>query len=166
VGVRRRERTPHTTAPRRRDRAARDTCDTATGWTNHVAGRTKHERVADRGLEAASRRRRDTGVAVPRVRSCAMSRSLLLHVGLLACGKDAAPPPPASIAATAAFVDVTVVPMDSERALPHQTVLVNGDTIVTSPFGPASGTYVVDDQGFPVTITLKTGFGEFVMTKE
>jgi imidazolonepropionase-like amidohydrolase len=36
----------------------------------------------------------------------------------------------------------------------------------TSSFGTATGTYVVDDQGFPVTITLQTGFGEFVAKKD
>jgi imidazolonepropionase-like amidohydrolase len=34
------------------------------------------------------------------------------------------------VAMTVAFVDVTVIPMDSERALPGQTVLVKGDRIV------------------------------------
>src|SRR5215469_6985328 len=35
-----------------------------------------------------------------------------------------------------AFVDVTVVPMDSERILPHQTVLIAGGRIVQ--IGPSS----------------------------
>ena len=69
-----------------------------------------------------------------------MGRSLVVLVGLLsACGKDAAPPAPPA-AATAAFVDVTVVAMDTESALPHQTVLVNGDTIVA--IGPVDRTAV------------------------
>jgi imidazolonepropionase-like amidohydrolase len=43
--------------------------------------------------------------------------------------------PPAQERVTA-FVDVTVIPMDRERSLPNQTVLVRGDRIVE--IGPAS----------------------------
>ena len=39
-------------------------------------------------------------------------------------------------AQTVAFVDVSVVPMDSERILPHQTVVVQGDRI--NAVGPAA----------------------------
>jgi imidazolonepropionase-like amidohydrolase len=38
--------------------------------------------------------------------------------------------PTAQRPSVSAFVDVNVVPMDAERVLPHQTVLVRGDTIV------------------------------------
>ena len=44
----------------------------------------------------------------------------------VACREHTAPP----VHATAAFVDVTVVAMDGERELAHQTVLVDGDRIV------------------------------------
>ncbi|MEO8554025.1 MAG: hypothetical protein ABI678_28820, partial [Kofleriaceae bacterium] len=63
-----------------------------------------------------------------------MRRVLLLVV--LGCGKSE-PPPPAPAPApppqqhvTAAFVDITVVPMDAEHELAHQTVLVDGDKII------------------------------------
>jgi imidazolonepropionase-like amidohydrolase len=41
---------------------------------------------------------------------------------------------------TTAFVDVSVIPMDTERVLEHQTVVVRGDRIVA--LGPASTTVV------------------------
>jgi imidazolonepropionase-like amidohydrolase len=62
-----------------------------------------------------------------------MRRALL--VLLLGCHHDAA-----AIKATAAIVDVTVVPMDSERELEHQTVLIDGDRIVA--VGPVTSTPV------------------------
>src|SRR5262245_61456109 len=40
----------------------------------------------------------------------------------------------------AAFVDVTVVPMDQERVLPHQTVVVRNARI--AKIGPTAGVYV------------------------
>ena len=52
---------------------------------------------------------------------------------LLACGRS---PPNVSDTTAAAFVDVTVVPMDSERLLPHQTVVVRERRI--AEIGPAS----------------------------
>jgi imidazolonepropionase-like amidohydrolase len=52
-----------------------------------------------------------------------------LCLGLLLC---TAPPPPDTIVA---FVDVTVIPMDRQRSLPHSTVLVQGARIVK--VGPA-----------------------------
>lgn len=59
-----------------------------------------------------------------------MTRRLLVGlVVLAACGKKDTPPPQA-VAATAAVVDVTVIPMDGERELAHQTVLVDGTRIV------------------------------------
>ena len=55
----------------------------------------------------------------------------------LACSALASGPldPPAQDRVTA-FVDVTVIPMDRERSLPNQTVVVRGDRIVE--IGPAS----------------------------
>lgn len=59
---------------------------------------------------------------------------------LSACAPTAAGHARAAAAASqcAAFVDVTVVPMDREARLPHQTVLVEGDTIAA--VGPADRT--------------------------
>jgi imidazolonepropionase-like amidohydrolase len=48
--------------------------------------------------------------------------------------------PAPTVHATAAIVDVTVVPMDAERELAHQTVLVDGDHIVA--VGPVASTPV------------------------
>jgi len=56
---------------------------------------------------------------------------------LTACLAASAAPPGQS-----AFVDVTVVPMDRNRTLPHQTVLVSGTTITT--IGPVAGARVPD----------------------
>lgn len=53
-------------------------------------------------------------------------KRFLLALGLL-CGLSLAV---AADSGTVAFVDVTVVPMDTERVLPGQTVLVTGDRIV------------------------------------
>lgn len=50
-------------------------------------------------------------------------------LSLLACSAAPAPAPPIEQAPTTAFVHVTVVPMDSERLLPDQTVLVRGERI-------------------------------------
>jgi imidazolonepropionase-like amidohydrolase len=61
-----------------------------------------------------------------------MRRALLL---LCACHHDAAP-----IQATAAIVDVNVVPMDGEHELAHQTVLIDGQRIVA--VGPVASTPV------------------------
>jgi imidazolonepropionase-like amidohydrolase len=51
--------------------------------------------------------------------------------------------PPTAERATLAFVDVNVVPMDSERVLPHQNVVIRGDRIVA--VGPADQTPVPRD---------------------
>jgi imidazolonepropionase-like amidohydrolase len=51
-------------------------------------------------------------------------------VGRPAGGQGAAQPA-TQMGAPVAFVDVTVLPMDSERTLEHQTVLVRGDRIVS-----------------------------------
>ena len=64
-----------------------------------------------------------------------MRRALLVLCA--ACHHDATP-----IKATAAIVDVTVVPMDSERELAHQTVLIDGERIVA--VGPAASTPVAN----------------------
>lgn len=65
--------------------------------------------------------------------SCALGFLGAAGVGTL----DAAP------AATVAFVDVSVLPMDTERVLTEQTVLVRGDRIVT--VGPAASVAVPAD---------------------
>ena len=62
---------------------------------------------------------------------------------------DAAPP------AVTAIVDVTVVPMDSERALPHHTVLLRGDTIAA--VGP------VDEVAVPEDALRIDGAGRWLM---
>lgn len=63
---------------------------------------------------------------------------------------DTASPP-----AVQAFVDVAVVPMDRERVLAHQTVLVRGDRIVT--LGPASQIAV------PAGATRIDGRGKYLL---
>lgn len=71
--------------------------------------------------------------------ACTLAPALAL--ALAACG--AAPAPGAAAGAdtaTTAFVDVRVVPMDSERVLEGQTVLVRGDRIVQ--VGPAASVAV------------------------
>lgn len=75
-------------------------------------------------------RMRKAGVGRPDVASREARIVFLLGLGLLA------PVPVASQApAATAFVDVAVIPMDRERVLVHQTVLVQGDRIVA--LGPA-----------------------------
>jgi imidazolonepropionase-like amidohydrolase len=53
--------------------------------------------------------------------------------------------------ATTAFVNVTVIPMDRERVLEGQTVVVRGDTVVSmapsSQVPPPSGAVVIDGRG-------------------
>lgn len=58
----------------------------------------------------------------------------------LACPTD--PPRPDPSQAVTAFVDVTVIPMDRERRLPGQTVVVRGDRIVA--LGPVARVEVPD----------------------
>jgi imidazolonepropionase-like amidohydrolase len=64
-----------------------------------------------------------------------------------------APRPPGEVrlASVTAFVDVTVVPMDQERVLPHETVLVAGGRITAlGPVGQvsiSSGAVRVDGRG-------------------
>lgn len=58
-------------------------------------------------------------------------------------------------AASVAFVDVTVLPMDSQRVLPHQTVLVTGDRIVQ--VGPTAEVKV------PADATRIAGAGKYLI---
>jgi imidazolonepropionase-like amidohydrolase len=72
------------------------------------------------------------------------SLAALLGYLALGCGNSSSqeterPLPSAPVVdASAGFVDVTVVTLDGERVLPHQTVLVKGDRIVA--VGPAATT--------------------------
>lgn len=61
-----------------------------------------------------------------------------LAAGLTVSRAAAAPAPPA--ATDTAFIDVNVLPMDAERVLTHQTVVVRGRSIVA--LGPAASTNV------------------------
>ena len=79
---------------------------------------------------------------------------MLAAAALFACGaalKNGEGPPAAAPAAGFAFVDVTVIPMDREGALPGQTVLVSDGVIAA--IGPASrvraraGDTVIDGRG-------------------
>ena len=56
---------------------------------------------------------------------------------------------------TVAFVDVNVVPMDSERLLAHQTVVVSGERIVA--LGPVESTRV------PAGAVRVEGQGRYLM---
>ena len=58
-----------------------------------------------------------------------MRRALVLLL-VAACGKSDNKPPGPTVHATAAFVDITVVPMDGEHELAHQTVLIDGDLVL------------------------------------
>ena len=62
--------------------------------------------------------------------------SLLACVLACAAVAGAGPGDPASQERATAFVGVTVIPMDRERSVPNQTVVVRGDRIVE--IGPAS----------------------------
>lgn len=63
--------------------------------------------------------------------------------------------PAAETAATTAFVDVTVLPMDSDQVLAHQTVLVQGDRIVA--VGPTAALT------YPADTTQIDGRGKFLL---
>ena len=54
----------------------------------------------------------------------------LLLAGLCAFSRPTDPPCGDQSQGVVAFVDVTVIPMDRERRLPGQTVVVRGDRIV------------------------------------
>src|SRR5437868_3975172 len=68
--------------------------------------------------------------------------SLMLLLGLLACTHASSPPSPAADPGDIAFVGVTVVPMDAERRLPDQTVVIFDGRIVK--IGPSSTVQVPD----------------------
>jgi len=68
----------------------------------------------------------------------------------------AEPSAPAPTAARAiAFIDVNVVPMDSDRVLEHQIVVIRGDRIAA--IGPSSTTAV------PAEATRVEGHGKWLM---
>jgi len=81
--------------------------------------------------------------------------SLLLVLGLLACTHAPGPPPPAEDSGAVAFVGVTVVPMDAERRLPDQTVLIRQGRI--AEVGPSSTVEV------PAGALRIDGRGRFLM---
>ena len=72
----------------------------------------------------------------------------------VACATGPQPAPAQDQKATA-FVDVTVIPLDRDRALERQTVVVRGDRIVA--MGPAAGTQV------PSGATRIDGRGKYLM---
>jgi hypothetical protein len=87
-------------------------------------------------------------------------RRVLWVIALVACKGDSspqpAPSPPAVVGrATAAFVDVTVVPMDRDHALAHHIVLVDGSKIVA--IGPVASTPV------PAGATRIDGAGKWLV---
>ena len=84
--------------------------------------------------------------------------ALLLSASFLAACATSAPERPSAAAGsvpTLAFTHVSVVPMDSERVLEDQTVLVQGDRIVA--VGPARSTRA------PADATVVDGKGRFLM---
>ena len=80
-----------------------------------------------------------------------MSRILTAAVATLMTLAMAAQTPPGTIA----FTNVTVIPMDRERAVPDQTVVVRGDRIVA--MGGSAGVHVPSDA------TRIDGRGKFLM---
>src|SRR4051812_2196303 len=87
-------------------------------------------------------------------------RVLVAALLIAACGhsddkKPPPPPPEPTVNATAAFVDVTVLPMDSDAELAHQTVLVDGQKIVA--IGPVAST------GVPKTAHRIEGAGKWLI---
>jgi imidazolonepropionase-like amidohydrolase len=94
-----------------------------------------------------------------------VQRILLLVSLAIGCGKtDKATPPPTPTptpaptpanATSTAFVDVTLVPMDSDHELAHQTVVVDGDKIVA--IGPVASTTV------PAGATKIDGAGKWLV---
>jgi len=79
----------------------------------------------------------------------------LAFAGLCALAGPADPPCRAQADAVTAFVDVTVIPMDRERRLPGQTVVVRGDRIVA--LGPTARVKV------PEGATRVAGTGRFLI---
>jgi imidazolonepropionase-like amidohydrolase len=74
---------------------------------------------------------------------------------LLSLAVQAAPPPSSAAPPPIAFVDVTVLPMDGERVLEHQTVIVRDGRIVD--MGAAAGVRVPDGA------TRVAGAGKYLM---
>lgn len=128
-----------------------------------------------------------------------MLRALWIGMVLVASckGREPGPEPKATatVRATAAFVDVTLVPMVAtmipfaDRAKEGAKITVAGKSLagtgklsnvaysferagrsipftVTSMFGEARGTYEVDAQGIPTSIKLQAGPGEIVITRK
>src|SRR5262249_27152642 len=86
--------------------------------------------------------------------------SLTLMLGLLACTHASSthapsPPPPVEDSGVVAFVGVTMVPMDAERRLPDQTVVVRGGRLAHG--GPSSTVPV------PAGALRIDGRGKFLM---
>ena len=79
----------------------------------------------------------------------------LLLAGLCAFSRPTDPPCGDQSQGVVAFVDVTVIPMDRERRLPGQTVVVRGDRIVE--LGPAASVKV------PEGATRVEGKGKFLI---
>lgn len=83
-------------------------------------------------------------------RAFSLSRTLWMKIELsliallaLGCGTGHVRTEPVAPAGTGlAFVDVSVVPMDADRVLEHQTVLIRGDRIAA--LGPAASTPIPD----------------------
>src|SRR5262245_32441839 len=85
-----------------------------------------------------------------------MRAPLAFVLGVLACTHAPTPPPAAKAdSAEVAFVGVTVVPMDAERRLPDQTVVVRGGRI--AEVGPSSAVQV------PAGALQIDGRGRFLM---
>jgi len=78
-------------------------------------------------------------------------RIVLILCSALSTGLIAIQPPPRSVA----FVNVTVVPMDRERLIPDQTVVVQGETIVE--LGPVAAVKI------PENALQIDGRGRFLM---
>jgi len=89
-----------------------------------------------------------------------MRKAIVLAL-VVACGKSndkptpPAPTPGSAHSTATAFVDITVVPMDSNHELAHQTVIVDGDKIVA--MGPTASTTV------PAGATAIAGAGKWLV---
>jgi adenine deaminase len=86
-----------------------------------------------------------------------MRRSLasLLATATFACVAPAAAQQPATTPTVTAFTNVTVIPMDRERVIREQTVIVRGDRI--DAMGPAKTTKV------PKGATVIDGRGRYLL---
>jgi imidazolonepropionase-like amidohydrolase len=74
-------------------------------------------------------------MAAPTLRTAALFMLVAAHAATVASAQDIRPP-----AATYAFTNVNVIPMDAERVLPDQNVIVENGRIVA--VGPAASTAV------------------------